>query len=100
MACFAIKSMANKVITMQQVRSVIQLLAKGHSFRTIAQQLHLSRKTITAYAGRFHDSGHSLEELRSLDDASLSAVVYPAIPVLPQGADPRRRWKLPSVSSG
>jgi transposase len=65
--------MANKVITMQQVRSIIQLLTKGYSLRVISQQLRLSRKTITAYANRFHNSGYSLEELRSLDDASLSA---------------------------
>jgi transposase len=72
--------MANKVITMQQIRSIIQLLAKGHSFRNIAKQLHLSRKTITAYAHRFNGSGYLLEELRSLDDATLAALVYPAAP--------------------
>jgi transposase len=91
MACFAIKSMANKVITMQQVRSIIQFLAKGLSLRAISQQLHLSRKTITAYAYRFHNSGYSLEELRSLDDASLSAIVYPSVPALPHSEDLRRK---------
>jgi Response regulator containing a CheY-like receiver domain and an HTH DNA-binding domain len=70
--------MANKVISMQQIRSIIQLLAKGHSLRNIARQLHLSRKTITAYVRRFHESGYSLHELRNLDDGSLSALVYPS----------------------
>jgi hypothetical protein len=35
--------MTNKVIPMQQVRSVIQLLEKGLSLRAIATALHLSR---------------------------------------------------------
>jgi transposase len=84
--------MANKVITMQQVRSIIQLLTKGYSLRVISQQLRLSRKTITAYANRFHNSGYSLEELRSLDDASLSAIVYPAAPpALTENEDPRKK---------
>jgi transposase len=91
MVCFVKKSMANKVITMQQVRTIIQLLAKGLSLRSISQQLRLSRKTITAYAFRFHNSGYSMEELRKLDDASLSAIVYPAIPALPNSEDLRRK---------
>jgi transposase len=91
MACFAVKSMANKVIPMQQVRSVIQLLAKGQSFRAIAKELHLSRKTITAYATRFHESGYSLHELRNLDDAALSTLIYPAATVPAYTEDIRRR---------
>lgn len=83
--------MANKVITMQQIRSIIQLLTKGHSLRNIATQLRLSRKTITAYARRFKDSGYSLEELRNLDDATLSALVYPAAAEPPYNEDSRRQ---------
>jgi len=69
--------MANKVITMQHIRSIIQLLDKGHSLRSVAKELRLSRKTVTAYASRFHASGYSLGELRNLDDATLGQLVYP-----------------------
>lgn len=44
--------MSNKVITMQQVRSVIQYLEKGYSLRAITRQMGLSRKTVTIYAQR------------------------------------------------
>lgn len=91
MACFATKSMANKVITMQQVRSIIQLLAQGLSLRAICGQVALSRKTITAYASRFHTSGYSLEELRNMDDAALSAIVYPSLSAPAPSEDPRRQ---------
>jgi hypothetical protein len=48
---------AFKVITMQWIRLIIQLLAKGLLFRTIARQLHRTRKTINAYVCRFRGSG-------------------------------------------
>jgi len=70
--------MANKVIPMQQVRSVIQLLEKGLSLRAIAAALHLSRQTVTLYAARFHCTPHSLQDLRSLPDSELAELIYPA----------------------
>ena len=50
--CFASKSMANKVTSMQQIRLLIQLLEKGVSLRTIAAELKLSRQSVTEYAKR------------------------------------------------
>jgi transposase len=83
--------MANKVITMQHIRSIIQLLDKGHSLRSVAKELRLSRKTVTAYASRFHASGYSLGELRNLDDATLGQLVYPMTPDPAYDDDPRRQ---------
>jgi hypothetical protein len=91
--------MANKVISMQQVRFIIQLLEKKHSFRSIAAQLKLSRQTVTHYAGKIKSSQLSFVELRALNDADLSAVVYPRIEAVGMEQHPpcessmrRARW--------
>lgn len=68
--------MSNKVITMQLVRSLIQSLEKGVSFRHISRELKLSRKTVTLYSKRLQNSNYSLAELRQLDDALLASLVY------------------------
>lgn len=68
--------MANQVISMQQIRALIQLLEKGYSFRAISRQLRISRQAASLYAIRLKMSGSSMEALRQLSDAALSAVVY------------------------
>jgi transposase len=68
--------MANQVISMQQVRSVIQLLEKGFSLRAIASELSISRQSVTLYASKLHNSSYSFEQLRQLSDAELAAIVY------------------------
>ena len=73
---FAKKSMANKVITMQLIRTIIQSLEKGFSIRHISRDLNLWRKTVTLYAVRLQGSQYSLTELRQLDDAALALIVY------------------------
>jgi transposase len=85
--------MSNKVIAMQLIRSLIQFLEKGFSFRQISRELRLSRKTVTLYATRLKNSAYSLMELRHLDDAVLSSLVYTAAPAVPSliSADPRRQ---------
>ena len=72
--------MANQVISMQQIRALLQLLEKGFSLRAISEQLRLSRPTVTLYAIRIKASTISFEALRHLSDADLAAIVYaPAI---------------------
>jgi predicted transcriptional regulator len=68
--------MANKVISMQQIRTIIQLLEKGYSLRAIASEIGLSRQTVTFYATRLKASAYYPEALRQLPDASLAAIVY------------------------
>ena len=65
--------MANKVITMQQIRTIIHLLEKGYSLRGIAAEIRLSRQTVTFYATRLKASTYSFEALRQLPDAALAA---------------------------
>jgi len=84
------KSKANQVILMQQIRALIQLLEKGYSLRAIAVQLSISRQSATLYAIRLKKSGQSMEALRQLSDAALSAVVYAPAVVVDYSDDLRR----------
>ncbi len=83
--------MANKVIPMQQVRSVIQLLEKGLSLRSIAAMLHISRQAVTLYAARFHCTACSFDELRRLPDSELAKLVYQPVAVAQDADSPRRQ---------
>jgi len=68
--------MANQVISMQQIRALIQIKKKGYSFRAISRQLRISRQAASLYAFRLKMSGHTMEVLRHLNDVDLGAVVY------------------------
>lgn len=80
--------MSNKVILMHQIRSIIQYLNKGFSLRAICRELHMSRKTITAYTNRLNSQALALEELQHLSDAELAAIVY--APLKAPAEDSRR----------
>lgn len=68
--------MSNNLVSMQQVRTLIQLLQRGFSGRRISRDLQLSRNTVKLYSDRFNASALSLEALQQLDDTSLSVIVY------------------------
>jgi transposase len=82
--------MANQVISMQQIRALIQLLEKGYSFRAIAIQLRISRQSASLYAFRLKMSGHTMEVLRHLNDVDLGAVVYAPPKPIDYSDDARR----------
>lgn len=63
---------------MQVVRTIIQLLQRGNSERSIAAELNISRTTIRNYVTRCRSSGHSFADLLAFDDATLSELIYPA----------------------
>jgi transposase len=84
--------MANKVISMQVLRMLIQLLEKGFSIRRMSRELQLSRKTITQYVSRLKNSGLDFAALRQLDNASLSALVYLSCEPVVLPEDVRRRY--------
>jgi len=68
--------MSNKLVTMQQVRIIIQLLLKGYSGRKISRELQISRNTVKQYTNCLQATAFSLEALQQMDDASLSAIAY------------------------
>ena len=68
--------MANKQKQMNTVRAIIQLLSRCYSLRAIAEQLGISRDTVTKYARYCEASGKSYDELMRMDDGELGAIVY------------------------
>ena len=83
--------MANKVILMQQIRALIQLLEKGYSLRAIAAELGLSRQPVTVYTARLKTSLYSFEALRQLSDAELARIVYAPTPSMDFSDNARRQ---------
>jgi biotin operon repressor len=63
--------MANKTITMLQIRRILQLLHDGKSKRQIAKDLSISRNTIDDYEGKYILSGQLLSTLLKLSDHAL-----------------------------
>jgi DNA-binding CsgD family transcriptional regulator len=68
--------MANKPLTMLQIRRLLQVLDSGLSRRQIAKQLSISRNTVDAYSQRFKTSGKSIGELLNLSDEELSYLIF------------------------
>lgn len=68
--------MANKPITMLQIKRIIQLKTQGKSNREIARDLHFSRKTVNAYVSQIVHLGKDMNELSKLGDEELSSLVF------------------------
>lgn len=68
--------MANNLVSMQQIRVLIQLLTRGVSNRKIGFELSISRNTVNEYVSRLKASGYVLAELQKLDNETLSAIIY------------------------
>lgn len=68
--------MSNNLVTMQNVRSKLQLIIRGFSGRKISRDLVLSRNTVKLYTVRFNTCAFSLEQLQQMDDAGLHAIAY------------------------
>jgi len=68
--------MANKSITMVQIRRILQLHLSGSSKFYISKTLGLHRKTVLTYLDKLISTGKPLEYLLKLDDGTLAAIVY------------------------
>ena len=68
--------MANKSISMIQVRRILQLKAEGLSKLKISGSLHLHRATLDTYLFKFEATGKSYPELLQYSDEQLTALVY------------------------
>jgi DNA-binding transcriptional MocR family regulator len=92
--------MANKPVSMQHVRRLIQQLQKGLSQRCIARELQLSRNTVSQYSERLLQSSYTLEQLQETDDAVLAGIIY--TPPKPSPPDPRRedlKLRIPYITA-
>jgi len=63
--------MANKPISMLQIRRMLQFLQSGHSQRFISEELSISRNTIKTYLEKIIQSGKKNDELLVLGDHEL-----------------------------
>jgi transposase len=71
--------MANKPISMRQIRQILQLHHQGRSKLQIAQQTGISRNTLKKYVRAYADSKLIFEEIITLSDKDLEALfVKPA----------------------
>jgi DNA-binding transcriptional regulator LsrR (DeoR family) len=68
--------MANNLVSMQQIRVLIQYLIRRISQRKIASDLHISRLTIRRYTQGLLESDIVLEDILKTDDETLSAIIY------------------------
>jgi transposase len=78
--------MANKLITMIRLRLILQSLNRGQTVRSIARQLHISRKTVAKYAGICKGYPGGISGLLALDDSALKGILQPK-PVRPYAQD-------------
>jgi transposase len=68
--------MANKPITMIQLKRIIQLKSEGVNKLKISQSLSLHRGTLDEYLKKLELSGKSYKELLELSENELSYLVY------------------------
>ena len=67
--------MANRKVTMTDLRVIIREFAKGTPLREIERKLGLSRTSIRTYRERAEQSGRTMLELQSLEDAELHVIL-------------------------
>lgn len=76
--------MANKSISMIQVRRIIQLKAEGLSKLKISASLHIHRATLNSYLSKLETTGKSYRELLEYSDDRLSALVFNHTTITPK----------------
>jgi transposase len=68
--------MANKPISMTQVKRIVQLKSDGLSKLKISQKLGIHRNTLTEYFLKLERTGKSYQDLLQLSEEELVAIVY------------------------
>ena len=66
------KTMANKPVTMNRIRLIMQSLNQGESIMEISRKYGLSRNTIKKYRNLFSDDGVNMTPITDMDDEQLS----------------------------
>jgi transposase len=68
--------MANKTISMTQLKRIIQLRSEGYNKLSISQKIGLHRKTLNDYLKKLDSTGESYQQLLSRSDDYLSNIVF------------------------
>ena len=82
--------MANKKLTMLQIRKIIKLLNEGLSVRKISQLTGIHRKTINEYLQHFENSGLSYKELLKFKDEQIAELLFSE--TKSEIPDERKKW--------
>ena len=80
--------MANKPLTMLQIRRILQLKSQGKSNRVIALELHLSRDSVNGYVKQLMLVDKSIDTLLKYNDEELSSLFHKEIALL------KTDWRL------
>lgn len=88
--------MANKTITMLQIRKVLQLLDRGYSQRRIARDVGISRNTVQEYHSRITAATMSFKALLECDDQRLGELLLS--PSTVEARDPRYERLAPLLA--
>lgn len=75
--------MANKPITMLQIKRILQLKLQGYNKSNISKSVPIHRTTLDNYLKIFESSGKSYSELMDLTDQELNNLVY-HVPLVPK----------------
>jgi hypothetical protein len=75
--------MAAKTKTMEQIRNMLQMRARGISIRAITKQEGIARNTIRTYLRLIESGGYSLGQALALDDSTLGELLFEATPKAP-----------------
>jgi len=73
--------MSNDKITMLKLKRMLQMLAANRSFKSICDELHMSRRTLSNYKQMALSTGRPLLDLSHLDDEQLTLLLLPPSPV-------------------
>ncbi|MBL0048919.1 MAG: helix-turn-helix domain-containing protein [Bacteroidetes bacterium] len=69
--------MANKTITMSNVRQIIKLYSQQMGKKKIGERLGMSKNTVKLYIRQFHALKTTKEELFKLSDFELNKLFHP-----------------------
>lgn len=75
---------------MQLLRQILLFVKRGYSEREIARQTKVSRPTVHLYATLFKATGRAYDELLSLKDTELKALIDESKPDKTETEDPRK----------
>jgi transposase len=68
--------MANRTISMTQIKRIIQLKSEGLSKLKISQKLSIHRKTLDDYLFKLEITGKSYQDLLQYSETDLAIIVY------------------------
>jgi transposase len=70
--------MANKLTSMQTLRTILQLAGRSFTGRAIARELKLSRNTVSHYLQQIQATQMPVAALQAMDNAALASLLYPS----------------------